>query len=181
MQVKGTSKARTGHLFISGSVYHRIPIFRAAHTAEIFLQALEAYRQKYNFLVIGYVLMPDHFHLLIWFPENGRFVDFLRDFKSFVGRRVIQWLKGANRLKLLDRFRIARPGTRRKDPKYCVLQYNSYIKSVRSTRGLWETLEYIHLNPVKDGLAQAPDEYPYSSAAAYAGGESRIVIIEKLR
>jgi REP element-mobilizing transposase RayT len=164
-----------------GSVYGRIPIFRNAIASGIFLRALEAYRQKYSFLVLGYVLMPDHFHLLVWFPETGGFVDFLRDFKSFVGKRIIDWMKEENLVRLLVRFQIPRPGQRRRDAKYCVLQYNNYIKAVLTPEGLWKTLEYIHLNPVKEGLVRIPQEYLLSSAGDYMGGKSRIVQVERMR
>jgi putative transposase len=179
--MKGTSKARTGHLFISGSVYRRIPIFRNANASDIFLQTLEAYRRKYGFLILGYVLMPDHYHLLVWFPETGRFVDFLRDFKSFVGRRIIDWLKEAKLNRLLAQFRVEHPGKRRRDAKYCVLQYNNYIKAVLTPEGLWKTLEYIHVNPVKEGLASAPEDFALSSAGDYIGRKSKIVEVERMR
>jgi REP element-mobilizing transposase RayT len=179
--MKGTFKAQTGHLFISGSAYRRTPIFRNAKASDLFLQTLEAYRRKYGFLILGYVLMPDHYHLLVWFPENGRFVDFLRDFKSLVGRRIIDWLKEENLVRLLARFQIAHPRQRRRDAKYCVLQYNNYIKAILTPEGLWKTLEYIHLNPVKAGLACAPEDYALSSAGDYIGKKSKIVEVERMR
>jgi putative transposase len=176
----GTSKARSGHLFLSGSVRGRIPIFRYPNASDIFLQTLEAYRQKYGFLILGCVLMPDHYHLLIWFPPERHLVDFLRDFKSLVGRRIIDCLKEANLVRLLAQFQVAHPRVRRRDAKYCVLQYNNYIKAVLTSEGLWKTLDYIHMNPVKQGLARAPEDYPHSSAGAYTGRKSKVVEVYRM-
>src|SRR5580700_9336026 len=62
----------TGHLhFITGSCYHRQPQLHTARRRDLFLRILEQTRSKYRFVVHGYVLMPEHFHLLITEPEAG--------------------------------------------------------------------------------------------------------------
>jgi REP element-mobilizing transposase RayT len=85
-----------GFVFISGSVYRRIPIFRYKMACKTFLCALEAYRRKYGFTVHAYALMPNHYHLLLWFPPSEDLTDFLRDFKSLVGKQILNWLRCEN-------------------------------------------------------------------------------------
>lgn len=57
--------------FITNSCYHRLPFFDAPCAPDRFLAILEQTRQKYRFVVVGYVLMPEHIHLLITEPEIG--------------------------------------------------------------------------------------------------------------
>ena len=38
---------------------------------DLFLRVLERARQRYRFVVTGYVVMPEHFHLLITEPDVG--------------------------------------------------------------------------------------------------------------
>jgi REP element-mobilizing transposase RayT len=51
--------------FITASTYRRVPVFRSPRFGDFFVQRLEEVRQKMNSLFIGWVLMPEHFHLLL--------------------------------------------------------------------------------------------------------------------
>jgi putative transposase len=55
--------------FITCSCYHRQPFLASARRRDLFLTILEQVRQKYDFVVWGYVPMPEHFHLLISEPD----------------------------------------------------------------------------------------------------------------
>jgi len=62
----------TGGLhFITFSCYRRQPLLRNPGAPEMFEQALEQARVKYEFLVYGYVLMPEHVHLLVGGTGKG--------------------------------------------------------------------------------------------------------------
>src|SRR5205807_6203137 len=61
--------------FITGSCYRRQPLLGTRHAREVFLRIFEQVRRKYKFEVVGYVVMPEHFHILIGEPmctENRR-------------------------------------------------------------------------------------------------------------
>jgi len=57
--------------FITCSCYRRLPFLNSAKSRDRFLSILEQTRERYRFVVVGYVLMPEHFHLLITEPEVG--------------------------------------------------------------------------------------------------------------
>ena len=57
--------------FITSSCYHRRPVLGTAARRSLFLEILEQVRRRYGFVVVGYVVMPEHFHLLISEPEKG--------------------------------------------------------------------------------------------------------------
>ena len=57
--------------FITCSCYHRRPRLRSVRSRDRFLSILEQTRQRYRFVVVGYVVMPEHFHLLMTEPEVG--------------------------------------------------------------------------------------------------------------
>ena len=56
--------------FITCSCYHRLPWLNSAGRRNLFLPVLEQMRQRYSFVVVGYVAMPEHFHLLISEPQD---------------------------------------------------------------------------------------------------------------
>ncbi len=57
--------------FLTCSCYHRQPWLSEPRRRDLFLQILEQVRQRYLFVVVGYVVMPDRIHLLISEPEQG--------------------------------------------------------------------------------------------------------------
>ena len=57
--------------FITNSCYQRQPLLGSAQARDRFLTVLEQTRQRYRFVVVGYVVMPEHVDLLITEPEVG--------------------------------------------------------------------------------------------------------------
>ena len=57
--------------FITCSCYKRQPVLGTASRRDLFLTVLERVRRRYRLVVIGYVVMPEHFHLLITEPQVG--------------------------------------------------------------------------------------------------------------
>lgn len=59
--------------FITFSCYHRAPLLRTAFARRVFEENLERVRRWYEFFVCGYVIMPEHVHLLVSEPERARY------------------------------------------------------------------------------------------------------------
>jgi len=57
--------------FITCSCYRRLPLLNSARARDRLLSILEQTRQRYRFVVVGYVVMPEHIHLLMTEPEVG--------------------------------------------------------------------------------------------------------------
>jgi putative transposase len=55
--------------FLTFSCYHRLPYLRSPQSRTLFESALERIRRKYEFVVAGYVIMPEHVHLLVNEPK----------------------------------------------------------------------------------------------------------------
>jgi putative transposase len=70
---KGLERWYGGHdlHFITCSCYQRRPELATCERRDLFLRVLERARQRYRFVMIGYVVMPEHFHLLMTEPEVG--------------------------------------------------------------------------------------------------------------
>src|ERR1022692_5076386 len=57
--------------FIACSCCRRLPLLRSARSRDRFLSVVEQTRKRYRFVVVGYVVMPEHIHLLLSEPEVG--------------------------------------------------------------------------------------------------------------
>jgi putative transposase len=80
----------TGHLhFITTSCYQRQPLLDAPRYRDLFLEILEQVRVRCSFIVVGYVVMPEHIHLLISEPDRGTPFTVLQVLKQRFARRVL--------------------------------------------------------------------------------------------
>ena len=144
--------------FITCSCYHRQPELQTAQRRDLFLRVLEQARLRYRFVVIGYVVMPEHFHLLITEPEVG---------DPSVVMKVIK----ERFTKILHR-KPTHPnlanewGTRTGAGR--IWQKRFYDFNVATPEKRVEKLRYMHRNPVKRGLVAAPEEWKWSSFRSYA-------------
>jgi putative transposase len=118
---------------------------------EIFERALERVRKNFALRVYGYVIMPDHVHLLLSEPQRGTLADALKSLKQGVARRLIG---GAEHF----------------------WQKRYYDFNIRNHPQFIEKLRYIHRNPVKRGLCDRAEDWKWSSFRHYATGlEGRVV------
>ena len=62
--------------FLICSCYHRLPFLSTPQRRDLFLKVLEQARRRYRFTVVGYVVMPEHIHLLISEPDQWRWSSF---------------------------------------------------------------------------------------------------------
>ena len=57
--------------FITTSCYQRRALLGSGKNRDLFLHVLEQVRRRYHFVVVGYVVMPEHVHLLFGEPDRG--------------------------------------------------------------------------------------------------------------
>ncbi len=139
--------------FITFSCYHRRPFLGAPQARDLFERSLESMRIRYQFVVGGYVVMPEHVHLLVSEP------------KKVLLSKAIQALKLSVSVQSRER-----PFWQ---PRY-------YDFNVHNEKKRVEKLRYMHRNPVKRGLVERPQDWRWSSFRHYATGEVCAVEIESL-
>jgi len=151
--LKRFQQARCLH-FVTFSCHHRDPLLANPHARDVFEQILERVRRWYGFFVLGYVVMPEHVHLLISEPERGQL------------SLALQMLKRntAYQLRLPE-------GSPFWQPRY--YDFNVWSEDKRI-----EKLRYIHRNPVKRGLVERAEDWLWSSFRHYASGAEGTVEIE---
>jgi RHS repeat-associated protein len=79
--------------FITCSCYHRRPNLRSTPARNRFLSILEQTRKRYRFVVIGYVIMPEHIHLLLSEPEVGTISTVMQVLKQRTARALLPKVK----------------------------------------------------------------------------------------
>jgi putative transposase len=74
--------------FVTFSCYHRKPLLADPAARDIFVQILETVRCWYGFWLIGYVVMPEHVHLLLSEPKRENLALVLQMLKQMVSRKL---------------------------------------------------------------------------------------------
>ena len=146
---------QTGDIhFITFSCYRRAPLLETAHARDTFVIRLEKIRSWYGFYLTGFVVMPEHVHLLLSEPERSNLAVVLQMLKQIVSRKLNEHANNPFW-----------------QPRY-------YDFNVCRERKLMEKLDYMHRNPVQRGLVARPEDWTWSSARHYATGEECGVEIE---
>src|SRR5579863_850222 len=76
--------------FITCSCYRRLPLSASARAKNLFVKILGEVRDRYGFALAGYVVMPEHIHLLLSEPAKGSPSSVMQVLKQRVSRRLRQ-------------------------------------------------------------------------------------------
>lgn|SRR5487761_1393961 len=140
--------------FITFSCYRRKSFLGSPESRSTFEAIFEETRRKYALLVLGYVVMPEHVHLLVDEPASNPLSLALQVLKQRTSRKI-------------DRAEARQ-----------FWQSRYYDFNVWSGKKSMEKLRYMHRNPVARGLVFRPEDWAWSSFRHYATGERGTVEIE---
>jgi len=129
--------SRPGTFFVTTSTYNRRRLFQVDSNAQLFLETLQHYRRAGRYKLHAFVVMPDHIHLILTPLE-------------ITLERAVGLIKGGFSHRLASGFPVWQRG------------FTDH--RIRDAADMEARRTYLHLNPVRAGLAEAADLYPYSSA-----------------
>jgi putative transposase len=158
--------------FLTFSCYRRLPLLGTMHARNVFVAALRKMRERYGFLLVGYVVMPEHVHLLISEPRKGSPSMVLKVLKQ----RVSRDLRKKTRRGPIGQVRLSFMRGGEGVPRFWQSRFCDF--NVYSAKKKREKLEYMHANPVTRGLVEHPKDWPWSSFSFYAKGETGLVRID---
>ena len=162
--------------FVTTVIYRRLPVFSIQSNVIALIDSLNYYRYKQKYNLLGYVIMPDHIHLIIWLRGGSNISEIMRDLKKFTAVRIIRQLEVEERYAWL---RVIKESGKKTGRGMHKLWQDSYWdKIIYSRKMLREKLEYIHNNPIRAGLVQDVSVYPYSSYRNYEDGDHSLILID---
>lgn len=132
--------------FVTSVTYERCPIFKDNIAASFLKTSFLYHKYILNYKLYGFVIMPDHFHLLIQ-PTD----------KKYNISKIMNFIKGT----------FSRKYNKLINNTGKILQKGFYDKIMRQEKDVLKSLEYIHYNPIKKDLVKKPEDYLYSSYNLY--------------
>lgn len=133
--------------------YRKRSVFINEALNTILCEAMTFHTKSGHIELGGFVVMPDHLHLLVR-PLEWTIPEFINNYKTYTGNKI----KSAG-------------GFSRK-----VWRRRFYDIPVVDSRDFAKKLDKMHMNPVNKGLVKKPEEYPWSSAPNYHGWPGTVVL-----
>jgi putative transposase len=158
--------------FITFSCYHRNILLALPAVVDLFLNTLRDIRRQYALRIFGYVVMPEHVHLVLHPPESLKLGPVIGELKSKSASRIL----AGTFMTLPDNCR----GFRNNRAKWFFWQPRCYDHNCRMRDTILEKINYCHTNPVKRGLVTEPGQWFWSSYNWYAGMSDVPLIMDDL-
>ncbi len=152
----------SGHIhFVTTSCIGHKPFFSKSWTRKIIMDSIDEIRCRTGFLIIGYVLMPEHSHFLI-VPGSDQSIS------QTMG--CLKWYTAISLLKVLREKGM---------DENALWKTRFYDFNVFTHNKLKEKLNYCHMNPVRRELVESPEEWEYSSYINYEMNDDSVFRVDR--
>jgi len=156
--------------FVTFSCYRRLDLLRAKRARNLFVSELARVRRERRFRLAGYVVMPNHVHVLMSEPAQGTVSTVLQMLKQRVSRKMRRTKKRGREAQLALGFE--------GEELRSFWQARFYDFNVYSRGKVKEKLNYMHANPVIRKLVKHPKDWPWSSWSDYMKGQQGLIEID---
>ena len=158
-----------GHIhYLTFSCYKKLWLFKSPTLYSSFVQNLAKAKEGLSFSLYGYVVMPNHVHLLVYPNQDVSISGILTAIKRPFSFQALDYLR--NRWPELYENLHVRKGARQ------VRRFwqagGGYDRNIYRDKTFVKTLEYVHFNPVRKGLVGSPMDWKWSSARFYQTREA---------
>ena len=152
--------------FVTSTCYEWLYLLMNDSYFEIINDSINFYNSKYHSHLLGYVWMPNHIHMILYFEKQNRLSDYMRDFKKYTSGEIRRKLD-------TEKYDLEKIKYQHRQQKFKIWM-DRFDDVVLYTRRILEIkLNYIHQNPIKKSMVLLPEDYKYSSAAYYILQEDR--------
>jgi putative transposase len=144
--------------FVTTNTHQRKKIFINEAFCDVIIEAFEFNRKKRDMRLLGYSILPDHLHAIIFTGVKANISQVMQSIKGFTSRTINQMMGKGGRL----------------------WQTDFYPVIVDDEKMFYQKLDYIHRNPIKHGHAQYPDEWKYSSYRSIYLEDYSVIKVDQL-
>jgi putative transposase len=158
--------------FITTSCCQRRALLDTPQNRDLFLEVMERVRRRHGFVVVGYVVMPEHVHLLFSEPECGAPSVVMKVLKQSFARELLNQCRAG-----ADPWQSSLWRSPLTEGHVWQHRFYDFVEFTEKKRA--EKLRYMHRNPIVRGLAMTPEQWNWSSYRHYALGERGPVLVNE--
>jgi putative transposase len=167
-----------GVYFMTLTVVGWIDVFSRRVYKDMLIQSLKYCQANKGLNLHAYVIMSNHVHLVVSVNEGHNLSDFVRDFKKFTAKSVIDYIQTGAESRaewMLHQFKYYASRHTRNEV-HQIWTHENHVVELFSPAFTKQKIDYIHDNPVRAGYVYDAADYIYSSASNYVEAESIIVV-----
>ena len=162
-----------GLYFVSITVSNWVDVFTRNEYKNILVDNLKYSQENKGLEIFAWCIMTNHLHLIIRSNNDFSLSDILRDFKKFTSKAIVNAIKDniqeSRKDWLLKQFKTSEG--------YRFWKTGNHPIELWSNKVIDQKIDYIHQNPVEEGLVFKAEDYTYSSAIDYAGEQGLLKVI----
>jgi putative transposase len=155
--------------FVTFTCFRRHGYLSTAQTRQTVIQALVFTRVKKGIQILGWVIMPEHMHLVLAPPPGVKLGDAIGRLKHWTARHILKQIR--------DRSFVLQRG----DGSPAVWQRRCYDHNCHTIDSVRQKIGYCHTNPVRRGLVDEPGRWPWSSYNWYRDEEPVLLDIDGIK
>jgi REP element-mobilizing transposase RayT len=163
--------------FVTTTVVEYAHAFAEDKYCDILIDQLKRWQVHFQFAILGYVIMPSHFHWIVKVePGRGTISDIMRKIKAHAAWAIMDKLERDGNEEFRALFENAGKGFEDQRRRFWMKRFDDQV--IRNQRMFMAKLQYIHDNPVKAGLVERAEQYKYSSARNYINDDRSIIYVD---
>lgn len=168
--------------FLTFTIVGWVDMFTRKECKDIMMDSFRYCQKNKGLELYAYVIMPSHVHIIARAKEGSDGLSaIVRDMKKFTSKELIDWIKTSSKesrsewLKVVFSYH-ARNNAR--NQSFQIWKQDNQPKELLHPRFMHQKLDYIHNNPVVDGIVERAEDYLNSSARNYVGGTDTLIDVE---
>ena len=158
-----------GSYFLTLTVESWVDVFTRKNHKDVIIESLHYCIKEKGLNVYAYCLMPNHLHLIANCDEPYQLKDVIRDFKKFTSKKILNQIINepeSRREWMLEIFS-SKANASSKHKNFKFWQAGNHAIELYNEKFVWDKINYIHQNPVKENYVKNIEDWIYSSATNY--------------
>jgi putative transposase len=159
--------------FITFAVVEWVDVFTRKEYKDVLINGLKHCQKEKGLIIYAWCIMSNHVHLAVA-AKNSDLSDILRDFKKFTAKQIVKAIEESKTESrkdwMLSVFK-KEGALNSRNSQYQFWRQDNQPKEMYSSHFIKQKLEYIHNNPLAEGIVDKAEEYLYSSARDYYYGK----------
>jgi putative transposase len=152
------AKFEGGYYFFTVVTHRRAKLLNTQLARDCLREAIDFTQSRRPFEPVAWCLLPDHLHCVWRLPDGD--ADYSIRWASIKGRFSQAFLKAGGR-------QIMPPPSRQRKGEAGLWQRRFWEHRIRDEDDLQRHVDYVHYNPIKHGLVECVEDWPWSSYHRY--------------
>ena len=169
-------KDEQGLYYLTFATVGWVDIFTRKRYKDIVVDSLEYCQKEKGLELYSWVLMSNHMHMIVRAKEGYELSGIIRDFKRHTSTKIVESIEQEPESRREWMLKLLQEAGKEKGQKHQLWRNDNHPIELSSNEVINQKSDYIHNNPVEEGIVERASDYLYSSAKNFVGEEGLLKI-----